>query len=290
MGVEVALALGRCEIVSCDSMGVYRHLDIAADKPSGDDRRGVPHHLFDVAEPTEDMTAVRYRTLARAAVDGIVARRRLPLLVGGSGLWFRAVTEDLEFAPTDPRVRARLSEEDPAVLWERLVAADPDAAARIDPRNPRRIVRAVEILELTGAPPSELRRTWETFQGPYDLKVVALTWERGVLLERARERVHAELAAGLLDEVRRVARDHGISRTARQALGVKEMLEHIEGRLSLEEATELLVRNTKAFVRRQISWFRSDPRVEWIDASALGWDGARTAIVERFRPLLDVVG
>lgn len=285
MGVEVALELraaGRAvEIVSCDSMGVYRRLDIAADKPPPAERRGVPHHLFDLAEPDEAFTAVRFRAAARSVVDGLHARGGVPLVVGGSGLWFRALVDDLPFAPTDPEVRSRLAAEDPADLYRRLQAVDPDAARRIDPRNVRRVVRAVEIHELTGRPPSELRRGWDSYASVYDLDVVGLTWPRETLFARAAERVDRELEAGLLDEVAGVL-PAGISRTARQALGVKEMLLHLEDGVPLEQARAVLVRNTKNFVRRQLSWFRADPRVAWIDVGALGWEAARSAIAERF--------
>jgi tRNA dimethylallyltransferase len=285
MGVEVALGLATLghptEIVSCDSMAVYRGLDIAADKPSDADRRGVTHHLLDVAECSDDVTAVRYRELARAAIDDIAGRGSVPLLVGGSGLWFRAAVDDLEFAPTSRELRSRLEASDPDELYTRLADADPDSAKRIDRRNPRRIVRAVEILELTGRPWGEFRTSWECRCGPYDVIAVALTWDRVELFRRAEERVERELAAGLADEVRGLLQS-GISRTARQALGVKEIAAWIEGHASLDEAKALLVANTKKFIRRQLSWFRADPRVEWIDASKLGWDGARDEIVSRF--------
>ncbi len=290
MGIEVAQGLRshghRVEIVSCDSMGVYRRLDIAADKPTASERAAVPHHLFDVVEAHETFTAVRYRELAREAIDEIHARGGVPMLVGGSGLYFRAVVDELEFAPTDPEVRARLEASDPGQLLERLREADPATAERLDLRNPRRIVRSAEILELSGRPPSELRESWERFEGPYDLTVAGLTWDRPTLYRRAAERVHAELEAGLAEEVRH-ALAGGISRTAAQALGVKEIVEHVEGRMSLEDARERLERNTKNFVRRQLSWFRGDPRVVWVDVSVLGWEGAAGEILGRFRSALE---
>ncbi|HVE91031.1 MAG TPA: tRNA (adenosine(37)-N6)-dimethylallyltransferase MiaA [Actinomycetota bacterium] len=283
MALEVALELRSTgvepEIVSCDSMGVYRGLDIAADKPSTSDRRLVPHHMFDVVHASADYTAVAYRQAARDAIAGIHARGGLPMLVGGSGLWFRAVVDHLEFAPTDPALRSSLERQDPHELHNRLSLADPESAARIDPRNRRRVVRAVEILELTGRPPSELRGAWERREGPYSVMVAGLTWSREELLERAGRRIGEELEAGLLEEVR-AALDAGISRTARQALGVKEMLEHLESGLPLEQARDLLVRNTRSFIRRQLSWFRADPRIEWVDASEVGWESARRRIVE----------
>jgi tRNA dimethylallyltransferase len=283
MGVEVAQALrGRGhapEIVSCDSMGVYRQLDIVADKPTDEERGGIPHHLFDLIDPDESFTASKFKEIARATIADITERGGMPMLVGGSGLYFRSVVDELTFAPTSPEVRERLTAEDPAVLLERLRDADPATADRLDPRNPRRIVRAAEILEVTGRPPSVFRGSWERFEGPYELVVAGLTWDRSVLLERAAERVDREIAKGLLEEVAKVKT---FSRSAAQALGVKEMIPVTEGLETLETARTLLVRNTKTFVRRQISWFKRDPRVVWVDASELGWEGARNRILELF--------
>jgi tRNA dimethylallyltransferase len=247
-------------------------------------RSGIVHHMIDVVDPWEPFTAVMYRDRARAVIAEIGKRAHVPMLVGGSGLYFRAVVDDLEFAPTSPEVRARLEKEPVEGLIARLREADPASAARLDPRNTRRVVRAVEVLELTGRPPSELRQGWDRFgSSRYDLTVAGLTWARDELLRRASERVHRELEAGLVDEVRTVGADR-LSATAGQALGVKEILPVIDGSRSLEEATQTLIRNTKGFVRRQISWFGADPRVDWFDVSELGWDGARDAIVELFAP------
>jgi tRNA dimethylallyltransferase len=283
MSVEVAQALregGQApEIVSCDSMGIYRGLDIVADKPSDAERGGIPHHLFDIVDANESFTASRFKEAARDAIAGIAARGGTPMLVGGSGLYFRAVVDELEFAPTSADARRRLEAEDPAALLARLREADPATAERLDPQNPRRIVRAVEILEVSGRPPSEFRGSWERYEGPYELVVAGLTWDRPVLLERAEERVDREIAKGLLEEVRRV---RSFSRSAGQALGVKEMIPVIDGLETLESARTQLVRNTKTFVRRQISWFKRDPRVVWVNASELGWEGARKRIVGLF--------
>lgn len=289
MAVEVAHELGaegtNVEILSCDSMAVYRDLDIAADKPAEPDRGGVPHHLFDLADPDEEFTAVRFRDVARRAIAEVHGRGHVPLLVGGSGLWFRAVVDELEFAPTDPEVRRRIGSEDPRELHARLARIDPEAAGRIDPRNARRVVRAMEIHELTGRPPSELRRSWDRYESPYDLTVLGLTWSRDALRARAVERVHRRLEAGLLEEVER-ARTGGLSRTARQALGAKELLEYLEGSLGFDAAVELLERNTRTFVRRQLSWFRRDPRIGWVDVSELGWAEARRWILGWYRSVL----
>jgi tRNA dimethylallyltransferase len=285
MAGEVAAALGELgravEIVSCDSMAVYRGLDVVADKPSPADRAAVPHHLIDVVDADVDFTVVQYRELARAAIDGVAERGALPMLVGGSGLYFRGVVDELSFAPTSSEIRARLEVEDPERLYARLRAADPESADRLDPRNVRRVVRAVEVLELTGRRPSELRTEWERRDGPYELYAVGLTWDREELFARAEERIGRQLEAGLVEEVRASVAS-GLSKTSSQALGLKELVDHIEGRSKLEDVRAELVRSTKAFVRRQLSWFRADPRIQWVNASELGWEGARSAIVAGF--------
>lgn len=287
MAVEVALALrdrGHApEIVSCDSMAVYRGLDIVADKPTAEEQGGIPHHLFDIVDPDVDFTAVMFRDRARAAIADVLSRRGVPILVGGSGLYFRAIVDDLEFAPADPDVRARLSAEDPAGLLARLREADPPTAERLDPNNPRRIVRAAEILEITGRPPGELRGSWDRYESRYDLVVAGLVWDRPELLRRVEERADREIERGVLDEVKRIA---SFSRNASQALGVKEMIPVIEGTDTIDGAKTKLVRNTKNFVRRQISWFKRDPRVVWVNASAEGWDGARTKILGMYERAL----
>ncbi|HYZ93427.1 MAG TPA: tRNA (adenosine(37)-N6)-dimethylallyltransferase MiaA [Actinomycetota bacterium] len=279
MAVEVAQRLdASIEIVSCDSVAVYRGLDIVADKPSAIERSSVPHHLVDVAHSSAEFTVVEYRTLAREAIADITARGAVPMLVGGSGLYFRGVVDDLSFAPTSAEVRRRLERQDPAELFARLAEADPASAERLDPRNVRRVVRAVEILELTGRPPSELRGEWERAESPYELTAVGLTRPREELDARVAERVIRQLEAGLVDEVREAT----LSKTSEQAIGVKEILPFIRGDASLEQARAEFVRNAKAFVRRQLSWFRSDPRIAWIDVTQTGWDEAREQVVERF--------
>lgn len=288
MAVETAEELARrgrrIEIVSCDSMAVYRGLDIVADKPSRADRAAVPHHLIDVVDADTDFTVVEYRALARAAIEEIASRGADAMIVGGSGLYFRGVVDELSFAPTSAEVRERLEREDPARLFERLAEADPAGAERLDPRNVRRVVRAVEVLELTGRPPSELRAEWESRESSFDLTAVGLTWNRQELFARAEERVRRQLEAGLIDEVRATA----LSRTSKQAIGVKEILPYIEGNVPLDDATAEFIANAKAFVRRQLSWFGSDPRITWVNASEVGWEGARTTVLGLFGAALGI--
>lgn len=281
MAVEVATRLSRrVEIVSCDSMAVYRELDIVADKPSETERDGIPHHLFDAVGAGEEFTVVEYRERARAQIERIHADGGVPMLVGGSGLYFRGVVDDLEFGPTSPEARERLEREDPRVLLETLRRADPQGAARLDPRNVRRVVRAAEVLELSGRTPSQTAQAWSRRESRYALTVAGLTWARSDLYRRVEERVDRQLASGILEEVAGVL--DGLSRSSAQALGVRELGAVVRGEWSHEHARYELVRNTKAFARRQLSWFRADPRVEWVDASQLGWEGARDRLVELF--------
>ena len=263
--VDVARLMG-AEIVSVDSMQIYRGMDAGTAKPSPEMRALVPHHLVDVVEPSHGLTVAEFQRLARAAVEDVAARGRLPLLVGGSGLYFRAVVDDLSFPPRSPGVRRALEAEaeelGPEVLHERLAELDPAAAARIEPANERRIVRALEVIEVTGRPFSE-NAVWDRFESIYELAVAGVAVERARLYERIERRVEDMLRAGLVGEVRSLA-DGGLGLTGSQALGYKQVLAAPDA--SEAELREHIVRATKRFARRQESWFRADPRVEWFEA------------------------
>jgi tRNA dimethylallyltransferase len=258
------------EVVNADSMQLYRGMDIGTAKLPPAEREGVPHHVLDIWEVTEPASVAEYQRLARAAVDGILARGRVPLLVGGSGLYVRAVLDEFEFPGTDPALRARLEEEltagGPAPLYERLRAVDPAAAARILPSNGRRIVRALEVIELTGAPFTaalpEPRPYYDAMQVGVDLDTEALD-------RRIAERVDRMWAAGLVAETRALA-DRGLraGRTARYALGYQQALRFLDGRCTESEAAADTVRATRRFVRRQRSWFSRDQRITWLDGAA----------------------
>ena len=267
---EAALALAQelhAEIVSCDSMQAYRGMDIGTAKPTPAQCALVPHHMIDVVDPSRALTAAGFQGVARRAIAGIAARGHLPLLVGGSGLYFRAVVDELRFPPRDARVKTNLESEalrlGAAALHERLRGLDPEAAARIEPGNGRRTVRALEVIEITGRPFSA-GYSWR-YHSHYELEVFGLTRPRPELYERIALRVEAMLGAGLVDEARGLAA-RGMSRAARQALGYKQILEAPEGagRADLGPA---IVRATKRFARRQESWFGADPRVRWLDGS-----------------------
>ena len=264
LSIALAHELGG-EVVNADSMQLYRGMDIGTAKLTPDEREGVPHHLLDIWDVREPAAVAEYQRLARAAIDDIAARGRVPLLVGGSGLYVRAVCEDFEFPGTDPAVRARLEEElaatGPAPLHERLRERDPDAAGRILPSNGRRIVRALEVIELTGQP---FTASLPDPRPVYDTVQIGVDREAAALDERIGLRVDMMWAAGLIDEVRGL---DGLreGRTASRALGYQQALAQIDGSLTEEQAKADTVQGTRRFVRRQRSWFRRDPSITWLD-------------------------
>ncbi|MDQ4025508.1 MAG: tRNA (adenosine(37)-N6)-dimethylallyltransferase MiaA [Actinomycetota bacterium] len=261
--LEVAEALG-AEIVSVDSMQIYRGMDVGTAKPTRAEMERVPHHLVDLRDPGHELTVAEFQELGRAAIEEIDRRGRLPLLVGGSGLYFRALVDDLEFPPRSEAVRRGLEEEAAELgshaLHARLRAVDPIAAGRIEPGNVRRIVRALEVVELTGAPFSGTV-TWERYASRYDLAVAGLERERADLDRRIEERVAAMLAAGLVEEAEAI-RAAGAGRTASQALGYRQVFE------GADDLQAGISKATRRFARRQLSWFKADPRVRWFDAAA----------------------
>ena len=263
LSLAVAEELG-AEIVSVDSMQVYRGMDIGTAKPTTAEQERVPHHLLDLFEPGDDVTVSEFQRLARGAIRDIASRNKLPLLVGGSGLYYRAVVDELEFPPREPDVRARLEREaedvGPETLHVRLSELDPAAARKIEPGNARRTIRALEVIEITGRPFSD-NVTWDSYESIYDLTVVGLSRSREDLYARIADRVDRMLEEGLVEEARRV-HGAGMGRTARQALGYRQVLE-CEPSVLREE----IVTATKRFARRQESWFRADPRISWVDAS-----------------------
>jgi len=267
LSIALAHALGG-EVVNADSMQVYRGMDIGTAKLTTDEREGVPHHVLDVWDVREPASVVAYQELARAAVDDILARGRVPLVVGGSGLYLRAVLEEFEFPGTDPAIRERLELElasvGPAPLHARLRRLDEPAADKILPSNGRRIVRALEVIELTGAP---FTAALPAPTPHYESVQVGVDLPTEVLDGRIAERVDRMWAAGLPAEVRGLA---GLreGRTAGRALGYQQALAQLDGVLTEEQAIAETVQGTRRFVRRQRSWFRRDPRITWLDGAS----------------------
>jgi tRNA dimethylallyltransferase len=292
----LALALARrrpeAELVSVDSMGVYRGMDIGTAKPSPEVRRAVAYHLLDLVDPAEEFSVRQFQEAARAALDQIRSRRHRALLVGGTGLYLRAVVDDLELPGRWPAVVAELDAEADRSgglesLYTRLVDLDPAAAARIEPGNRRRLVRALEVTLGSGRPFSSFGPGLGVYP-PTPVVLVGIRFDPAFHDARIERRFHSLMDAGLLDEVRRLsARPGGLSRTARQALGYRELLTHIEDGVPLDEALSAAVARTRAFARRQWSWFKRDPRICWLDpeddpllALVAHWDtGAGAAVV-----------
>ncbi|WP_306369910.1 tRNA (adenosine(37)-N6)-dimethylallyltransferase MiaA [Nocardiopsis sp. CC223A] len=275
LAVELALRLEertgrRGEVINADSMQLYRGMDIGTAKLPFEERRGVPHHLLDIWHVTEPADVASYQTLARELVEDCTDRDVLPILVGGSGLYVRAVLDHLDFPGTDPQVRGRLEAElaevGPGVLHARLAEADPAAARAILPGNGRRIVRALEVIELTGRPFTATMPDHASF---YPCTQIGLTAPRPELDPRIDLRVDRMWEQGLVDEVRGLA-DRGLreGRTASKALGYAQALAQLDGELSEEEARAATAQATRRFARRQESWFRRDPRVRWLPYDA----------------------
>ncbi|WP_035846125.1 tRNA (adenosine(37)-N6)-dimethylallyltransferase MiaA [Kitasatospora azatica] len=285
LAVAIARALGG-EVINTDSMQLYRGMDIGTAKLTSAERDGIPHHLMDVWEVTETASVAEYQRLARAEMDRLLAAGRPPVLVGGSGLYVRAAIDEMEFPGTDPAIRARLEAEletaGPAVLHARLAAADPAAATAILPSNGRRIVRALEVIELTGRP---FTASLPSNTAVYPAVQIGVAVPRPELDARIAVRVDRMWQTGLLDEVRALEA-HGLREglTASRALGYQQVLAHFAGECTEQEAHAETVRATKRFARRQESWFRRDDRIHWLDRPA-GADPAE--LLERSLELID---
>jgi tRNA dimethylallyltransferase len=269
----VALALARhqpgWELVSVDSMQCYRGLDIGTAKPTVDERRHVPHHLLDVVEPHEAWSVADFQEALHTVCSDIAERGHRVLFVGGTGLHLRAAVDGLTLPGQWPALRddleRRAGDEGTRALYRQLVDVDPAAAAKIEPDNGRRIVRALEVTLGSGRPFSSFGQGLDTYP-PTNVVQIGLRWARPVLEARIVERVHAMLEAGWLEEVAVLVRDpRPRSRTAAVAVGYRELAEHLHGRCSLAEAVEAIVIRTRQLAARQMRWFRRDPRIRWVD-------------------------
>jgi tRNA dimethylallyltransferase len=266
LSLALAESLGG-EVINADSMQLYRGMDIGTAKLTVPERHGVPHHVLDIWNVTEPASVATYQTLARAAIDEVRGREGVPILVGGSGLYVRAVLEHFEFPGTDPALRAlleaTLTDAGPAAMHARLAALDPAAAAQILPSNGRRIVRALEVIELTGGP---FTAALPSPKPAYPAVYLGVDMETAALDDRIATRVEHMWAAGLIDEVRALDKQglrEGL--TASRALGYQQVLAHLDGLRSSAEAAADTVQATRRFVRRQRKWFRRDPRITWLD-------------------------
>jgi tRNA dimethylallyltransferase len=280
LGVALAEAVGG-EVINADAMQLYRGMDIGTAKVTEAERRGVPHHLLDVLDVTETASVAAYQREARHLVERLLRDGRVPILVGGSGLYVRAVLDELDFPGTDPAIRARLEGElervGAAVLHARLAERDPVAATAILPSNGRRVVRALEVIELTGRPFSATMPR----PGPtrYDTVQIGLDLDTDELDRRVDTRVTAMFDAGLVDEVRALEpKGLRLGRTASRALGYQQVLDELDADEDMAAAAEATARATRRFVRRQRSWFRRDGRITWLDATRPDLLDAATAL------------
>ncbi|RKD24310.1 tRNA (adenosine(37)-N6)-dimethylallyltransferase MiaA [Ammoniphilus oxalaticus] len=269
LSIELALKL-QGEVISGDSMQVYRGMDIGTAKITSEEMRGVPHHLIDIHDPTHAFSAAEFQGRATELIHQINQRNRLPMIVGGTGLYVQSVIYQYEFseAGQDEAFRSKMEqfaeERGREALHEQLRQIDPVTAQRLHPNDLKRVIRALEIYELTGATMAEYQNRAK--QSPYELCLLGLTMDRAVLYERINLRVDLMIEQGLVDEVERLLK-RGYTRDliSMQGIGYKEIVEYLEGNVTLPEAIESLKQNTRNFAKRQLTWFRSMKEIEWID-------------------------
>ena len=273
---EIAIQLAQhldAEIVSLDSRQIYRGMDIGTAKPTLDQRGAVPHHLIDCVNVDQPFSVAEYQRLADTAIKEIRERGKRTMAVGGAGLYFRGIIDGLFDGPgADAEIRAKLQREADehgnVALHERLRRCDPEAADRVHPNNVVRVIRALEVYELTGKPISVLQGQWKTNEPRYPFRAFGLNMPREVLYQRIEERVDRMVEAGLIEEVKGLL-DQGYPRNcvAMQSFGYKELIDYLDRNRTLHEAITLLKQNTRRFAKRQLTWFRNDPRIEWLDTS-----------------------
>jgi tRNA dimethylallyltransferase len=266
LGIALAHRFGG-EIVSADSRQIYRGMDIGTAKPTAAERRAIPHHLIDIKNPDEDYTVADYQRDAIATINNIIARGKLPIIVGGTGLYVRAVLENLDIPKTvaEPELRARIekniTEVGLAAVFKKLATLDPEAAYVVDPKNPRRVVRALEVALATGVPFTAQR----TKRAPlFDALVLGLNPVPELLRERIDRRVDAMMRDGLVSEVARLVKKYGRAPTAFDAIGYREIIAHLDGTVPLKDATAAIKINTGHYAKRQRTWFKKYGSVKWI--------------------------
>ena len=278
LSIDLAKALGG-EIISADSMQVYKHMDIGSAKITEKEMDGVPHHLIDVLSPFEEFHIVRFQELAKKAVEDIYSRGRIPIFVGGTGFYIQAVTKDIDFTEgeEDKEYREELSrlaaEKGNEFLHEMLRNIDPKSAEEIHANNVKRVIRALEFYKENGFPISQHNEEQKQNETPYNLAYFVLNAPRGLLYERIDRRVDEMMENGLMEEVQKL-KDMGCRRdmTSMQGLGYKEILSFLEGEVPLEEAVRILKRDTRHFAKRQLTWFRRESDVIWVDKDKFSFD------------------
>jgi tRNA dimethylallyltransferase len=263
--MAAALTNGNTELVVCDAMQVYKRMDIGTAKPTAQDQAQVPHHCIDMVAPSERFTVSDYQVKARAAVADITGRGKNALVVAGTGLYLTSLIDELSFPGEWPEIRRELQQE-PEVsrLYRQLKELDPEAASKIERSNRRRIERALEVCIGSGKPFSATGPGTGAYPDNGVVQI-GLLWPREMLVARVEQRVHNMMAAGFLDEVQQLRKDGNMSHTAKQALGYAELLRHLEGKCTLDQAVGDVVIHTRQFAVRQERWFRRDPRITWVN-------------------------
>ncbi len=271
VAVEVAKKING-EIISADSMLIYRYMNIGTAKPAMEERQGIPHYMIDIIDPGEQYSVALFQQQAEKHIYEITAKDKLPLLVGGTGLYVRSVIDDYDFTftGTDTALRRRLQNEAEAhgveAVYRQLIEVDPATAARLHPNNLKRVIRALEVYHQTGRPVSSFQNRDQQPRPKYNLLMFGLNMNRQALYKMIEERVDKMLSAGLVEEVQQLLdRGYGPELVSMQGLGYKEIIPYLKGRIALEEAVLLLKRNTRRFAKRQMTWFKHDQRVNWID-------------------------
>lgn len=278
LSIELAKALSG-EIISADSMQVYRHMDVGSAKVTTEEMQGVPHHLIDVLDPEEEFNVTRFQSMAKKAMEGIYARGHVPIVVGGTGFYIQALLYDIDFrenedSPAIRRELERLGEEKGSeYLHDMLREVDPESAELIHANNRKRVIRAIEYYRMTGQKISEHNQEEHEKESPYQFFYYVLTCDRKLLYERINMRVDLMLEQGLVDEVKKL-REMGCRRgmVSMQGLGYKEILDYLDGACTLEEAVSVLKRDTRHFAKRQITWFKRERDVRWLELEQFGGD------------------
>ncbi|HOB20931.1 MAG TPA: tRNA (adenosine(37)-N6)-dimethylallyltransferase MiaA [Candidatus Atribacteria bacterium] len=275
LAIRTALELNS-EIVSADSMQIYRYMNIGTAKPSLEERQGIAHHMIDIVDPDEEYSVARYQVEARETIEQIYRKGKIPILTGGTGLYINSVIMPMDFteAAEDPQYREELrllaAEKGNEYVHQMLVNIDPETAAKLHPNDIRRVIRALEVFYLTGRRMSDYRQDFANIESQYDIVYLGLNMNRDDLYERINKRVDKMIDSGLLDEVRNLM-EMGYTKNliSMQGLGYKEMIRYLEGQCTLDESIEVLKRDTRRYAKRQLTWFRRDKRIEWLDLDNL---------------------
>lgn len=281
LSIALAKAVGG-EIISADSMQVYRSMDIGSAKIRPEEMDGVPHYLVDVLDPSEEFHIVKFQQMAREAMEQIYANGHIPILVGGTGFYIQAIVKDIDFTKNEENTEIRVKwelfarEQGAEALHQELAKVDPKSAETIPAGNVKRVVRALEFYELSGTPISEHNEEQKAKESPYQFAYFVLNDHRELLYERIEQRIDEMLEEGLVAEVKGL-KERGFTKdmVSMQGLGYKEILDYLDGNLTLEEAVYILKRDTRHFAKRQLTWFRREPEVSWIHKYEYGYDNEK---------------